>query len=412
MTEDGLAAQEEERHASWAELFFDLVVVAGVATLAHVVAGHPDARSIGLYAVLFLAFWLAWTTFMLYGNVAAGATRVVRLLAGMFGLGVMAASVPGVAHTLLEEGHAHRALNAFAIAYVATRVFGSQSWRRGEVLLDFPVAQHTAGALPWLVSVFVHDTDWKVGLWAAGVAIDLVMMLAVSGDEMLERYQERYDQAVERRGPPPPSRRGGDRQVSLTGVTVDPAHLAERLGLFVIIVLGEGVVQVVAAASHAEFRHGLFAAGLASFVLLAGMFGLSVAYGHAGVPHLRGGVLPVRLGLVLHLLVTAVIACVAVGLAAVVEDGAEPLPDAQRWLLCGAVAAYFAVGLAASVLARGWRPLALVVWVLTGLGVPLLLGAVADEVDGTALVAYVALVVLGHLWTERAAERQRGPLST
>jgi len=123
-------------------------------------------------------------------------------------------------------------------------------------------------------------------------------------------------------------------------------------------------------------------------------------------------VLPVRLGLVLHLLVTAVIACVAVGLAAVVEDGAEPLPDAQRWLLCGAVAAYFAVGLAASVLARGWRPLALVVWVLTGLGVPLLLGAVADEVDGTALVAYVALVVLGHLWTERAAERQRGPLST
>ena len=38
---------------------------------------------------------------MLYSNVAADQTRVVRLLIGMFGLGVMAASVPGVAHTEL-----------------------------------------------------------------------------------------------------------------------------------------------------------------------------------------------------------------------------------------------------------------------------------------------------------------------
>jgi hypothetical protein len=32
-----------------------------------------------LYALLFLAFWLAWTTFMLYGNAAAGHTHVIRL---------------------------------------------------------------------------------------------------------------------------------------------------------------------------------------------------------------------------------------------------------------------------------------------------------------------------------------------
>ncbi|GAA3927322.1 hypothetical protein [Actinoplanes auranticolor] len=54
-----------ERHASWAELFFDLV------------------------AVLFLALWLAWTTFMLYGNVAAGRASVLRLMVAMFGLSVV-----------------------------------------------------------------------------------------------------------------------------------------------------------------------------------------------------------------------------------------------------------------------------------------------------------------------------------
>lgn len=403
---------EEERHASWAELFFDLVVVAGVATLAHVVAGHPDLKALALFAVLFLAFWLAWTTFMLYGNVAGGGTHLIRLLGGMFGLGVMAASVPGVGHALLEDGHGDAALTAFAVAYVATRIYGSQSWRRGQLLIDFPVAQHTAGALPWLVSVFVHDEQWKVGLWALGVAVDLVMMLVVSGDEMLEKYQERFDEGMrrlesgERRAPR--GRAPAEVRMSITGVTVDPVHLAERLGLFVIIVLGEGVVQVVQAASSATYSHGLLAAGLASFVLLSGMFGLSVLYGHAGVPHLHGGALSVRTGLLLHLLVTGTIACVAVSLAAVVEHGTEPLSDPLRWLLCGSVAAYFAIGMVASIAAHGLRARVVAVWLFTGVGIPLVLGVVADEVHSTNLVVYVALVVLGHIWAERRA-RAAGP---
>jgi low temperature requirement protein LtrA len=122
------------------------VAVAGVAALAHVLGSELDAAALGLYALLFLAFWLSWTTFMLYSNVAADQTRVVRLLIGMFGLGVMAASVPGVAHTVLGDGDSVRPLNVFAIAYIATRIYGSQSWRRGEVLLDFPVARYTVVA--------------------------------------------------------------------------------------------------------------------------------------------------------------------------------------------------------------------------------------------------------------------------
>ena len=103
-TADEPEATKTERHASWAELFFDLVAVAGVSALAQVLRSELDAAALGLYALLFLAFWLSWTTFMLYSNVAADQTRVVRLLIGMFGLGVMAASVPGVAHTVLGAG--------------------------------------------------------------------------------------------------------------------------------------------------------------------------------------------------------------------------------------------------------------------------------------------------------------------
>ena len=188
---------EVERHASWSELFFDLVAVAAVALLAHLLATELDWASLGLYAVLFLAVWLAWTTFMLYGNVAGSRTHVPRLLIGMFGLGVMAASVPGVAHTLLDGGHEERAVTVFAVAYILTRVYGAQSWRPGEVLLDFPVAQHTIGVLPWVVSLWTHPPV-TVALWALGVALDLWLVLVVSGDDMLERYSSRMDQLTAR----------------------------------------------------------------------------------------------------------------------------------------------------------------------------------------------------------------------
>jgi low temperature requirement protein LtrA len=121
------------------------VAVAGVAALAHVLGSEPDLAALGLYTLLFLSFWLSWTTFMLYSNVAAGKTRVARLMIGMFGLGVMVASVPGVAHSVLGHDGDTRPLTVFAIAYVATRVYGSRSWRRGDVLLDFPVVQYSTG---------------------------------------------------------------------------------------------------------------------------------------------------------------------------------------------------------------------------------------------------------------------------
>jgi len=103
---------------------------------------------------------------------------VVRLLIGMFGLGVMAASVPGVAHTVLEDGDSVRPLTVFTIAYIATRIYGAQSWRRGEVLLDFPVVQYSVGLLPWIASIWV-DEPWKLALWAVGVGLDLLLILVL-----------------------------------------------------------------------------------------------------------------------------------------------------------------------------------------------------------------------------------------
>jgi low temperature requirement protein LtrA len=389
-----------ERHASWAELFFDLVAAAGVGALAHVLGSGADAAGLGLYALLYLTFWLSWTTFMLYSNVSAGQTRVVRLMIGMFGLGVMAASVPGVAHTVLGHGNDQRPLTVFAIAYIATRVYGARSWHRGEVLLDFPVVQYSMGLVPWFVSVWV-DESWTLGLWAVGVGLDLLLILAVSGDKLLEQFQARFTAkaATQRRLRPGAGSRGTGPVIQ--AVSVDQAHLSERLGLFVIIVLGESVVQVVDAASGARYGIGLLAIAIASFVLLAGLFGLSVVFGYAGLPHLRDGRIPTRAALGLHCLVTGVVATVGVSLASVVDHGSDPLSDQGRWLLCGAVAAYFTLGVVTGVASRSSDLQRTVSRVVTGIAVPLLLGLLANAVSGRTLVACLALVVVAHLWFER-----------
>ncbi|MEU7062827.1 low temperature requirement protein A [Streptomyces sp. NPDC046161] len=49
-----------ERHASWLELFFDLIAVAGVAQLASLLRGAPGHGEVLLYCLLYLAFWTAW----------------------------------------------------------------------------------------------------------------------------------------------------------------------------------------------------------------------------------------------------------------------------------------------------------------------------------------------------------------
>jgi hypothetical protein len=179
----------------------------------------------------------------------------------------------------------------------------------------------------------------------------------------------------------------------------------------VIIVLGESVAQVIGAAADAHYDVDLLATGIASFVLLAGMFGLSVVFGYAGLPHLRAGRIPARAALGLHCLVTGVVATVAVSLSSVVKHGSDPLPDQGRWLLCGAVAIYFALGVVTGVASHSSDLQRTISRIITGIAVPLLLGLLATAASGRTLAVGMALVVVAHLWFERRLTPGGAPAS-
>ncbi|MEY2243368.1 low temperature requirement protein A [Streptomyces sp. BF23-18] len=386
-------ASGEDRHATWLELFFDLVAVAGVAQIAHLLHGEPGASELGLYVLLFLAFWTAWICFTLYGNVAGEGTHARTVLAAMFGMAVMAAAVPGVHEG--EDGQAR----ALAVAYVLIRMLANSAWRhRREILVDWPAAQLSLGVIPWIVSLWAQEPA-RYWLWALGIALDLYVTFTVSARDIIAN-RKAHDRREETRS----RRRGAVPRVSVAAPDAD--HLSERLGLFVIIVLGEGVAQVIEAASEARWDRRLYGLAAAAFFLLVALWSLSFRHGYAGVPYLTARSLPARAALPLHCFVSGCLAALAAGLGAAAEH-LDTLPQSTRWLLCSSLSGYFLLtGIAALRQPGGVRRWMLSV-VVPCCTLPLL---IAGFGAGLGTVALVWLLVAVTLWpTFYESRRARRP---
>ena len=177
---------------------------------------------------------------------------------------------------------------------------------------------------------------------------------------------------------------------------VDRGHLEERLGLFVIIVLGESVIQVVHAAAARPWTSSFEVTALAAFGLLFGLWRQTFAHGFSGAPHSSLAGLEPRYGLPLHLLSTAGLVAVAAALAELLAQvgGTDGPSRGIVALLGGGLAAHFLVGLvagAAGVAPRAWlwsRAVPAVVWSV--------LLALTGGVVGPGLL--VVLAALPALW--------------
>jgi low temperature requirement protein LtrA len=382
---------------SWLELFFDLVVVAAVAQLAHLLRPHlaeghgggPGLGDAALFVALYYAIWSVWTSFTLYANVAAASTRRRTILLAMFGIAVMAAAVPGAAGT---RG------TIFAVAYVACRIMAARTWGgTGTLLTAWPAAQLGTGLAPWVASIWVAPPA-RYWLWGAGIVADIVSSLIQSfdADKTLARFRRRTELQRARLG-----RRGRGRLLPgrpPVAARLDPPHLRERLGLFVIIVLGEAVAQVIDAAAEVEdwttgAGRDLIGAGVLGFGLLVALWWLALQYGESGIPrfHAHGEGPAPRLTLPAHFTMTAGITAMAAGLGTMAAHSAEHLADGARWALCGGAAGYFLTTTAIAVIAGaplGW----LLGWALPAVAVPVALGVTGGPLPAWTIAAGVLLV--------------------
>ena len=61
-------ADEGERHASWLELFFDLVFVVAITELSQYLVADHSAGGFLRFAALFVPVWVAWQGYMAYAT--------------------------------------------------------------------------------------------------------------------------------------------------------------------------------------------------------------------------------------------------------------------------------------------------------------------------------------------------------
>lgn len=383
------------RHASWVELFFDLVVVAAVAQLAHSLHedGHhgPDALTIVTFFTVYLTIWVLWTTFTLYSNVLAEKVHLRAMFFGMAGIATMAAAVP---HAM--DGRA----DLFAAAYLITNgVATSTLQSSGKVLLSWSAASRNSGLLPWIVAFWFDDPWWQLGLWLLGLAITLTTSIVGSQrdeEQQLARYNEVYSERQRRQ-----SRRGRKMPSEFVAAEVDASHLEERLGLFVIIVLGEAMMQLVYAIARIEdWGAGedgawllLIVTALSAFGLLLALWGLNVSYGFAEETRF-----PPALRLPAHFVAVASITTIAAGLGAIATGFADHLDGATTWLTCGGGAAFLLV---INLLVGHTR-----LWALRGLTVvlPLVAGLLSPWLPSATLLIVTAVAAGGLLWVLRVAK--------
>lgn len=376
-----------ERRASWTELFFDLVAVAGIGQLTHLLHRGPSWGELGLYVLLYLAFWVVWACVTVYSNVAGDQARTALVFGCMFGLGVMMAAVAGV-----PDEHA----NAFAAMYVVVRIASSSAWGRGQLVVDWPIAQMGPGVLPWIVSLWV-PAPWKFVLWGVGLAIDLWIMFAVDAESYLTEAQRRMTARLRR------DRRGRDRRgraargpaPRLTALRADPAHLGERLGQYLIIVLGEGVISVIAAVSAEEWTVAVGVIGAGAFLSLIALWALTLNYGF--VPRMMSAApsttdLSRHRVMADHCALSGAVATVAAGLGLVAAHPSGHLPAGVGWVLGGGAAAFFLVCGMGGVPSAGARWL--LRWPLPCLVLALVLGWAAPRLGAVWLVLGV-MVLLG-----------------
>ena len=213
--------EEKERHASWLELFHDLVFVAVVSQLSEILSHDISWTGLLSFVLLFVPVWLAWigaTLFATRFGTDDLAHRILTLLQ-MMGAAAMAVNVT---HGLGETSA------GFALSYAAIRFLLVIEYIRVWYRLPStrPLTKRysigfAVSATIWTVSAFVPP-PLRFILWGVGMTIDLVTPLLIG-------------------------------QLAIKFAPHE-SHLPERMGLFVIIVLGESILGIVAGLAGHEWN--------------------------------------------------------------------------------------------------------------------------------------------------------------
>ena len=359
--------ERDGRTAAWYELFFDLVFVVVVAISAHLIEVDSSAPTVLAFVLLFFPLWWAWVNLTITSNLFGERYRAigVLLIVAMPGAAAMAIAIAGgIEHDawLYAVGAAwiRVVLLVMWLLPYSDRATPLPRWR--------PFAYNLGTAAIWLASIAVPQ-PWQFIVWGVAVAIEVVLL----------------------------GTRGRNTDSIYARASI--GHALERLGLLVVIVIGEAVyLSVTGLAQHPTLVGGAAALfGLVTCALLArAFFAAGAPSAEVGlVAAQRRGAFGVMRDVIMYFpfLLVAGLTLIAAAIGIAVAHGDAPLAFDARVVLAVGVAAFYAsnafVGLR---LGRPLRPL--LVLLVPGVLLPTAACLLTGGLPGWATLASVALAVL------------------
>ena len=282
----------EERSSTWLELFFDLCFVVAVAALARGLHHDPNLEGMLRFLGLFVPVWWSWMIFTWYATSFDNDDVPYRVT-----LFVAMLSILGLAASVGRIGVDPLAVVGFVLAYSLMRLLVAGLFVRAgrnvpadlRPFVAYYAAGNIIGATIWLSSLLV-PAPFRYVLWAVGLAVELLgPILAVM-------------------------------TLDNPRITFHPRHIAERYGLFTIIVLGESVLAVTSGTAGTDWAPAAMLTAVAGFVAAACIWWLY--FDHVGSSGIELGPRPAFYWGYGHYAVYAGIAAFGVGVLLAIEAAA------------------------------------------------------------------------------------------
>ncbi len=243
------SVHEEHRVSTPLELLFDLTFVVAVsrvaAELASSIAHDRVATALPGYLMVFFAIWWAWMNFTWFASAFDTDDVPYRLLTlvQMAGVLVLAAGV--------HQAFSSADFTAVTVGYLVMRTALLLQWARAAR----QAPAHRRTALRFVLGVGLVQIGWVARLWLPGSLAMVSFLVLVTAELCVPPWAEHVEPT-----------------------SWHPHHIAERYGLFTIIVLGECVLAATTAMQAGVENGGwaprLVVVGAGSLVLLYALWWL------------------------------------------------------------------------------------------------------------------------------------------
>jgi len=310
-------SDENERHATWLELFFDLVFVVIISQLSHFLLHEISILRFLEFLFLFIPVWWSWTGVTFYSTrfYSEDIGHRLLLLLQMGGAGAMAVNISGAFSDTFSGFAISYAFMRFILILEYIRVYKESTVKISlspKPLLKRYIIGFSIAAVIWFISAFVTIPELRISLWVIGLIIDFATPITAG------RLQPLYAPNI--------------------------SHLPERMGLFTLIVLGESIVSIVVGMTDQQWN---------LYSVIVSSLGLCISFSLWWLYFDSSGRLPIQIlieksnvtiyfiWLYIHFPLVVAITAVGVGIRHLISNEQySALTASDLWLICISVSIF------------------------------------------------------------------------